>query len=183
MTVAVTTGRGLRLVAVAALWLAIGLGAGLLGLAGAPRLVGLQSFTVMSGSMEPTISTGDVVVERRIHPLQAHIGDIVTFKDQTRGGELVTHRVRSMRVRGPMVSFVTRGDANTGSEHWTVRAGGTIGRVAYHLPRIGYALVWTRLPIARILLVVVPALLLAVLELGRIWRPRGPKEVPDAPAS
>jgi signal peptidase I len=182
VTIALTTGRALRVVALAALWLALGLGAGLLGLAGAPRLVGMQSFTVMSGSMEPTISTGDVVVERRIHPLQAHVGDIVTFKDQTRGGELVTHRVRSIRVRGPLVSFVTRGDANTGSEHWSVRSDGTIGRVAYHLPLIGYALVWTRLPIARILLVVVPALLLAMLELGRIWRPRRPEEVGDAPA-
>jgi signal peptidase len=163
--------RASRTVAVAALWAALGLGAGLVALAGAPRIVGLQSFPVMSGSMEPAISTGDVVVERRIHPLQARVGDVVTFKDTARG-ELVTHRVRSMRTRGAAVAFVTQGDANTGMEHWRVRTGGTIGRVLYHVPRIGYGIVWARRPIGRLILVVFPALLLGVLELARIWGPR-----------
>jgi signal peptidase len=175
MTAARTAMRGTRLLALAAVWAALGLGAGLVALAGAPRILGLQSFTVMSGSMEPAISTGDVVVERRIRPLQARVGDVVTFKDTARH-ELVTHRVRSMRARGPVVSYITQGDANTGMEHWSVRTDGTIGRVLYHVPRIGYALVWTRLPIARLMLVVIPALLLGVLELVRLWRPRRPEE-------
>ena len=165
----------LRVMAAVLVSAVLGLGGGLVVLAGAPRLAGFRSFTVMSGSMEPAISTGDVVVERAIHPLQARIGDVVTFKDATRGNELVTHRVRAIRVRGPVVSFVTRGDANTGTEHWSVRREGTIGRVAYHLPLAGYALVWTRTPWARLLLLVIPAIGLAGIELAGIWR-RDPVE-------
>jgi signal peptidase len=163
--------RALRLTAYLAVWVALGFGAGLVALAGAPRLGGLQSFTVMSGSMEPAISTGDVVVERRIRPSQARAGDIVTFNYSPRH-ELITHRVRSVRTRGAVASFVTQGDANTGMEHWSVKADGTIGRVVYRVPRVGYALVWMRHPVARLLLVVLPAILLGLLELVRIWRPR-----------
>jgi signal peptidase I len=172
VTAVASGARAVRMSTLALVWAALGLGLGLIVLAGAPKLLGFQSFTVMSGSMEPTISTGDIVVERRIHPLQAHIGDIVTFKDTERDNELVTHRVRAISVRGSVVSFITRGDANTGTEHWSVQRGGTIGRVGYHLPLIGYGLVWTREPIARLLLIVLPALLLGLMELRRIWTPR-----------
>ena len=37
----------------------------------------------MSGSMQPAIHTGDVVVDESIAPAEARVGDVVTFKDPT----------------------------------------------------------------------------------------------------
>jgi signal peptidase len=147
-----------------------------------PNLFGMRDLTVLSGSMEPTIHTGDVVVEHQISPLDARIGDIVSFKDPEEPAVLITHRVQDIQAHDGVVGFVTKGDANTGVERWKISADGMIGRVDYHVWRLGYLLFWIRGRTGRILLVVLPALLLGAYELMRIWRPKK-REVPnDAPA-
>lgn len=158
------------------LWAALG-SAVVMGIAvTAPYVAGGRSYTVMSGSMEPRIHTGDVVADERVTATQVRVGDIVTFPDPQTRGRLITHRVRSLRVHGDRVSVVTKGDANTAAEHWSIAATGDLGRVRYRVAKVGYLLAFTRRPAGRVALVVVPALALAVLELMRIWG-RRPEEV------
>jgi signal peptidase len=172
--------RRTRTVTALVLWLVFGLAAGTVLAAGAPVLFGYRSFTVLSGSMQPLLDVGDVVVTKPVMARDVRVGDVITFPDEERE-ELVTHRVRSIHLVGERASIETRGDANDASERWSVASDGSVGRVAYHLPLVGYALVWTHGRWARILLIVIPALLLAAIELRRIWRPREP-EVADAAA-
>jgi signal peptidase len=139
-----------------------------------PRALGWQPMTVLTGSMRPVLNPGDVVVDRMIAPADARPGDIVTFHDPTRGGELVTHRVRFVRRDGATVNVVTRGDANTASEHWSIADNGRIGRVAYRVPAVGWAGQWLRTPLGRLLAIALPALLLAVVELRAVWRRPSP---------
>ena len=162
------------------LWVGLGLLFGTLLAAVAPQLAGYRSFTVRSGSMTPAIETGDVVVTRPISPLAARVGDIVTFVDPEGTGRLFSHRVQSVRAVGDEVAFVTRGDANTSTEHWRVPASGSIGRVAYRIPKVGFALSWIDSGPARLALIAIPALLLLWAALIRIWRPAAepqPREV------
>ena len=149
-----------------------GLVIGLLLAVGVSLALGYRTFSVLSGSMEPNIHTGDAVVDEPISPLDARVGDVVTFNDPSRGGELVTHRLRSVRPQGATVAMITKGDANTAVERWTVPAGGSIGRVTYRLPSAGRAMAAIRGPYGRLLLIALPALCLGVYELTRIWRPR-----------
>ena len=135
-----------------------------------PYALGGTSYTVMSGSMEPRLHTGDVVAEERITPRQMHSGDIVTFQDPDVQGRMITHRVRSTREHDGLVSVITKGDANTTVERWTIPASGRLGRVRYRVARVGYALAYTRTAPGKLLIVVIPALLLGILELRRIWR-------------
>jgi signal peptidase len=135
-----------------------------------PMAVGMRSFTVRSGSMSPTIETGDMVVARRIDPESARPGDIVTFNNP-QGGALTTHRVRSVMRTGDKYRFITRGDANNTSEDWSVDADGQIGQIAYRVPKLGYVLSPTSSGKGRMLLIGIPALMLCALGLVRIWRP------------
>ena len=130
-----------------------------------------RPLTVMSGSMEPAIMTGDVVIAMPVAPLEVRPGDIVSCSDRGRGGKLVTHRVRSMRQAGARVTFITRGDANTGVEKWRVGTDKTISRTALRLPKLGRALIFARSRTGLLVLVLVPVLLLAVFEITSIWRP------------
>ena len=157
-------------VATVASYALIGLIAGLILALTAPIGFGYRTMSVLSGSMSPTIEAGDAVVVKGVSPLDARIGDVVTFPDPSRGGRLVTHRVRGIRVVGGQASFVTKGDANNATESWTVAVDGTIGRVAYTVPKAGYVLVWGGSPLGRIALIAVPLLLLGALEVARIWR-------------
>ena len=155
--------------------LAVGAVLGLVALAVVPRLAGLSPLTVLSGSMRPALGVGDVVIDEHIAPGAAQPGDIVSFEDRTRGGKLVTHRVRSVRRVGARVAFVTRGDANTTDERWSVPAGGSIGRVRWRVPKVGYVLHTLGSRPGRLGLVVVPAVLLMLLEVSglvAVLRPR-----------
>jgi signal peptidase len=162
-------------VGAAATWAVVACAAAVALAVGLPHAFGFKSFTVMSGSMEPAIGTGAVVVERPIAPREARVGDVVTFKDPEGSGRLITHRVTSVRVRGSTARFVTKGDANNTPERWSVPADGSIGRVAYDVPKVGYALAYAGGRHGRILLFVLPVLLLAGYELVRIWRPEREK--------
>jgi signal peptidase len=141
-----------------------------------PFAFGARSLVVRSGSMTPTIRTGDVVVVRPISPTAARIGDIVTFQDPDGSGRLLVHRIRAIALQGRYVAVTTQGDANTAQEHWRVPTDGTIGTVVYRVPLLGFAASWISSPIGRIALLIVPALALAVSLLVGIWRPRLARE-------
>ena len=153
-------------------WTAAGAALTLLGALAVSFAFGYRSMTVMSGSMAPAIETGDVVVNRPIAPGDARVGDVVTFREPGSGERFITHRVRRITRRGGRVTFITKGDANTGTERWTIAGSGEIGRVEFRLPHLGYALFWTRGRYAIIALVTIPVLLLGVMTVVRIWRPR-----------
>ena len=155
---------------VAAVAAVAGLLIGLVLAAGLPTVVGLRGFTVMSGSMEPAISTGDIVVNRQIVATAAKTGDVVTFSDPEGSGKLITHRVTSITPDGRQLRFITKGDANSGVERWSIPTGDRIGRVVYKLPQLGFYFAWTRKPFGLVGLVGVPALLLGGMELRKIWR-------------
>ena len=160
----------LRALATFVLWTALAFGLGMLAVVTVPSLFGYRSLTVVSGSMEPTLGTGSVVIDEVISPLDARPGDIVTFQDPLRPRQL-THRLQKMRVEGDTAYMVTLGDANDAPERWTVQTDGEIGRVVAHLPKLGYARAALGTRHARL------AVLGAVMALGAfllidMWRPK-----------
>jgi signal peptidase len=163
------------------IWVAGSLGLSILLAAALPLAFGAHSMVVRSGSMTPAIRTGDVIVVGSIAPTEAGVGDIVTFQDPDGSGRVLVHRVRAIQRRGNQVAVTTQGDANTTREHWRVPVDGTIGRVLYRVPALGFAVSWISSPLGRIGLMIVPALLLAVSLLVGIWRPRLEPEDRHAP--
>lgn len=143
----------------------------------APLAIGGRPYTVLSGSMEPAIGTGDVVVGTRVAPADVRQGDVVTFKDPADAGRMITHRVRAIRAQGQKLIFTTKGDANTATERWQVGRGDTLSRVRYRVPEIGRVALFARGTTGLIGLVLVPLGLLGMQEMRRIWRPA---EVPGA---
>jgi len=140
------------------------LAVGVLGAAG-----GLQLLVVRSGSMAPAIQTGDAIVVRPTTARAVAAGDIVTFRDGA-DDRLVTHRVRSATSRPGAVDVVTRGDANTGTEQWSVPPDGRLGLLVLRIPRAGYLLALLASGPVRAGLVLAAVALLARAALQRIWR-------------
>jgi signal peptidase len=145
-----------------------------------PIALGDHPHTDLSGSMEPVISPGDVVMDEQIAPWEAKVGDIVTFRDPQEESKLLTHRVVSIRDQGSTLRFVTQGDANNTQEHWQVPATGQIGRVMYTVPWVGHVAVFARTKLGWMLMIGIPLLLIAFEEMFRIWRPRRPAGEGDA---
>jgi signal peptidase len=169
----------------AVVWATAGALAAVLAAVVLPLAFGARPFTVMSGSMEPAIDTGDVVVIKSIPPSQARLGDVVTFRDPRHPERLLTHRVRGLRFDHRQSLFVTKGDAATQVERWKVARDGHIGRALYRLPKLGHLALAVQTPLLRMLAIIIPALLLALLAIVWIWRPSEPEpeaSLPGPPA-
>ena len=151
------------------IWLAWGIGIGLIVAVTLPAAFGLHPLTVLTGSMRPGIQPGDMVIDQPIHPSQIRVGDIVTFQDPE-GDRTITHRVRKVNIGEGQAHVVTRGDANDTVERWQIPLTGQVGRVVYQVPKIGYPVTWSHTRDGRLAMVSLPALLLTIMMLVKIWR-------------
>ena len=175
--------RALRTVRRFTVWLVVGLAATAVAYVALGYVLGWRALTVMSGSMEPAIGVGDVVVARQIPAREAAAGQVITFVDPSGQRKLITHRIKSVSIVRGEARFVTQGDANTGVERWKVPADGRVGLVERRIPLVGYVAVHARTR-AGMLALLVPVLVIAALELLALWRPRKPSlpEPPPTPA-
>ena len=74
-----------------------------------PDFLGIKPFIVQSGSMEPAILTGDLVIVKTIDPSKLKVNDIISYKE---GRSVITHRVVELTGKDGEPAFMTRGDAN-----------------------------------------------------------------------
>lgn len=156
--------------------LALGIGA----LAALPAF-DARLLVVTSGSMAPTIATGDAVVAVETPPEEVAVGDVIAFQGYGRD-RLTTHRVISRHEVDGQPHFRTQGDANATPDSDLAPATRVAGKVALTLPKAGRPLMALTHPTARLLLLVLPAAVIAALELRDLWagRPRD-REPPWAP--
>lgn len=145
-------------------------GALLLTLAGS-LLAGDRAVVVLSGSMEPVFSPGDLLIERSVEPSETEIGQIVTFREPGTDRS-ITHRVRRIEASGSRLIFTTKGDADNSIQRWSIAADGELGQPVWTIPAIGHLAMLAKTPLGLLGIVILPLLLLGGWEIARIWRPR-----------
>lgn len=139
-----------------------------------PQVVGADgSYVVLSGSMEPEISPGDVIVVESVDPSEVEEGDVITY---ARGGEAqaTTHRVVDVREGEEGLEFRTKGDANEEPDSEPVAASQvqgrvmTVGRHLFVIPYIGYVIQFAGTQFGFLALVVTPLALFVLSEVRAI---------------
>ena len=107
------------------------------------RLVGLQVFNVISGSMEPTYSVGDLFYVKTVDPDSVRVGDPITF---VLNEDLVvaTHRVVDIDAENRL--FTTKGDANKSEDAAPVHFNNLIGVPVFAVPLLGYVSAYIQSP-------------------------------------
>ena len=150
-----------------------------------PNLGWYRTETVLSGSMKPYFSPGDIVVVTPEATRDVRVGQVISYHIPVGDHHVQSHRVIKV-VRGGAHPLVrTKGDANAAPDPWTARLnGGTAWQVRAVVPKAGWAIVWLRTPAIRRFAIFALPLLLAILGLLRIWRAPGNDErdeAPDAP--
>lgn len=138
-------------------------------------LPGYEVRIVQSGSMEPAIRTGSVVVIQEREQYQ--VGEIITFGDGSFNTLPTTHRITGDIVSGGELAYTTKGDANESADLEPVRLSDIRGAVVLTIPYLGYLLDFARQPLGFALLIGVPALLIVFEEVSSIYATiRGRKE-------
>jgi len=128
----------------------------------------IKFLTVQSGSMEPTIKTGSVVMVRPESDYK--IGDIITFGPISKIKSPITHRINDIKVVGGNPVYITKGDANNAPDQNEVQKKDVLGKVLFFIPYIGYAVDTAKKPIGFILIIAIPASLIIYEEIIKIWK-------------
>jgi len=127
---------------------------------------GPKLFVVLSGSMEPAMHTGSVVI---IKPeTQYKIGDMVTFGKNTSTQIPTTHRIVSTRAQDGVMLFTTKGDANNAPDGAEIRQSDIHGRVLFNISNLGYVIDFIRKPLGMVLIILLPAIFIIYDEVRKI---------------
>jgi signal peptidase len=131
---------------------------------------GVRTDIVLSGSMEPAIGTGSVIITRPVAPEDIQIGDIILFTSRS-GASIITHRVIGIE-QTPELQFITKGDANRDRDPTPIPARQVIGTLFLAIPYLGYLVTSLRTPLGILFLIGIPAGILVANEL-KTWIERG----------
>lgn len=147
-----------------------------------PVLVGWRPTLVQSGSMEPAVRTGDVVVTAPLAPAarqRVRAGAVVLFRDPARPNRYLLHRIAG---RNPDGTFRTKGDANLTADSTPVPADALIAVGRIRIPLIGVPVLRARqgdaLPLAAFCVLTLAA---AAAPPRRRGQPGGPGEPAPLP--
>ncbi|MBM7604860.1 signal peptidase [Metabacillus crassostreae] len=138
---------------------------------GQPELFGYQLKTVLSGSMEPGITTGSIIAVKTVdkkEQVNFKKGDVITFKEDNR---LVTHRISEVKKTSSSVLYVTKGDNNDTVDSTPVLAENVQAVYkGFTIPQLGYFINFSQSPNGSILFMILPGILILGYSLFTIWR-------------
>ena len=146
------------------------------------RLVGLQPYMVLSGSMEPTYHVGSLVYVKKVDYKQLQVGDPITYMISQ--DTVVTHRIIEVLVdeEDPnTLRYFTKGDANDAPDGTSVHYKNIIGKPVFSLPYLGYVSNYIQHPPGMYLAIAAGAILMLLVFLPDVFEEDGDKKKKTAP--
>jgi signal peptidase I len=125
---------------------------------------------VQSGSMEPTIKTGSLIV---ISPDSEYsTGDVITFnsilEEDNPREYVITHRINDTKIENGSEVFETKGDANNIADNFLISEDQILGEVRFSLPYIGYLIDFAKSKIGFVILILIPTIIICYQEVQNI---------------
>lgn len=130
------------------------------------RLVGLEVYVVLSGSMEPAYRTGSVIYVKEVDPHALKDGDVITFRFGA--DTIATHRIVEVIEENGETAFRTKGDANDVEDGSAVPASQIIGTPVFTIPYLGYLVNYIQSTSGRYAAIAVGAALMLLMFLPDI---------------
>lgn len=124
---------------------------------------GLQSFVVISGSMEPFLPVGSIIYSYNSGDYKK--GDVISFKD---GSRVITHRIADLKTNEGNLAYTTKGDANKTVDPSPVFKKQILGKEVLHAYHIGKLIYFTKTLPGFLTLIVLPAILFILAEFWNI---------------
>ncbi len=99
------------------------------------NLLGYRLYIVSSGSMQPNLEIGDIVVAKETNEENINNNDIITFVDES--GNTITHRVIDTIIKDGKKYYQTRGDNNNSNDVGLVAIENIKGKYAFKIENVG----------------------------------------------
>ena len=134
------------------------------------RLIGLEPYVVLSGSMEPTYHVGSLIYVKDVDPYELESGDVITFMlDED---TVATHRIVEAvpdETDSTVVRFKTKGDANAAEDGSLVHYKNVIGSPVFTIPQLGYVANYIQNPPGTYIAISAGAILLLLVFLPDLF--------------
>lgn len=134
------------------------------------RLIGLQPYTVLSGSMEPTYHVGSLIYVKKVDSFDLKPGDVITYMlDED---TLSTHRIVEVipdEEDASVVRFQTKGDANDAMDGSLVHCNNIVGTPVFTIPYLGYVANYIQHPPGTYIAISAGAILLLLVFLPDLF--------------
>lgn len=143
------------------------------------RFIGLMPFTVLSGSMEPVYSAGDLIYVKEVDPFELEEGTIITF--MLSEDTIATHRIVEVvpdAEDDTVVRFKTKGDANESEDGGLVHYKNVIGTPIFSVPKLGYVANFIQEPPGTYVAIAAGALILALVFIPDLFGDDEEKSTP-----
>jgi len=127
---------------------------------------GPKFFIVESGSMEPAIHTGSIVMITRTDDYK--VGDVITFGANDKIRVPTTHRIQEIKQAGEIKTYVTKGDANNAPDMREVKQEEILGKVVLTIPYVGYVVAMAKRPYGFLAILIIPAIIIIYGEIVKI---------------
>ncbi|GAG51869.1 unnamed protein product, partial [marine sediment metagenome] len=137
----------------------------------ATNLLGYQSYVIYSGSMEPAVKVGSLLLTRPAGVEDLRVGDVITYRSPGNHTTL-THRIVSVRQEDGERAFTTKGDASLEPDPREVILRGQVSKMTFDIPYLGYVVDFAKSIQGVVLLLLVPAAGLVLIQASKMWRAR-----------
>lgn len=129
------------------------------------NLFGSKTYVVKSGSMEPIIHTGSIVVSKNSDNYQKN--DVITFK-VIGSKDTVTHRIVEIVNQNGQQMYRTKGDANKSADPELVSKQNVVGKLVFSIPLVGYLMAFVKTMPGLVIFVFIPAVIIISEEIANI---------------
>lgn len=134
------------------------------------RFIGLNVYTVLSGSMEPTYHVGSLIYVKDVDTDELKTGDVITYMlDED---TIVTHRIVDVipdETDPSIIRFQTKGDANDSVDGSLVHYKNVIGTPVFSIPKLGYLANYIQKPPGRYIAISAGAIILLLVFLPDLF--------------
>lgn len=121
-------------------------------------IMGYKPGVVISGSMEPAIQAGDMIISKGVNPEDVKIGDVITYR--VKGAIPVTHRVVGIYEKSGKVIYETKGDFNRAKDIEDISSDRLVGRMILKIPQAGYAVQFLKSKVGFTIVIIIPIIVL-----------------------
>lgn len=106
-----------------------------------PSFLGIKTFVIISGSMEPNLNIGDIVLIKQTNEEQIKVNDIISYRE---GQNVITHRVIEITQEDKKKKYITKGDNNNTKDSNPIEYKNIEGKYIGKIKYIGYLVIFVK---------------------------------------
>lgn len=129
-----------------------------------PSIGDIMPMIITSGSMEPEINVGDIILSKKVDSKDIQDGDIISFWDPENSKHIITHKVIKIYTENNETYFLTMGTYTGSEDQIPVNSNLLVGKYVGRIRWIGGLALFMQTPLGLITCLLIPLCILLIID-------------------